>query len=375
MGILGAVAWSSFGQLRVQRAFLTKLEAGNVTPQNFFEFSPGVSCFGGGGLPPGAGVEPASTDSGSTPGGKGPTPTTPEENKPICQFIAPDGQPIGPQFHGDPFERFRNGEVSQQFIDELKPALVRSLETQITTIERDLTPRRLFDSRVRMLGTFVGILFAVLFASTFFGAEVRWGVWRTLLTHEPRRGKMIASKFGAMLTYVLIGFALALIITSVVDVVMRSALDVTATSATPTIAHLAKETGWAALTLGTYASIAGALTLTVRTSLAGAVTFLLVLGDHLLVTKFTWLRAYLPVQQVSSLLPRPRDVASGYAWSDPILVKFECIARRADVPFRECKDIALKPIPHWRASLVLGGWLIAFVFAAWAAFRSRDIPQ
>jgi hypothetical protein len=185
---------------------------------------------------------------------------------------------------------------------------------------------------------------------------------------------MVASKFAALLTYVLIGFIAALVVSTAVDVVMRNVLDVNA-SGGPGVARLAKEAGWAALSMGVYATLAGALTLSVRTSLAGTTSLLLLLGDHLLTTKFTWLRTYLPVQQVASLLPTPATVTSGYVWPPPILVKFECVVRNADVPFRECRDVMLKPIPHWRASLVLGAWLIGFVLAAWAVFRSRDVPQ
>lgn len=371
VGITGAIAWSSFVPLQDQRKLLSRFETGNVTPENFFEFAPGVTCFGGefGGPPPV--VEPQ----GSAPSGATTAPTeTPPQPIAECQFVAPDGQPLGPRFQGDPFQKFSNGLVSRQFIDEVRPAIVESLRTQIDDAEQFLGVRALFQVRVRVVGTFVGILFAVLFASTFMGAELRWSVWRTLLTHEPRRGKMIASKFGAMWTFVLFGFVMALIVSTGVDVVMRNLLEVHANVAGPSVLRLAKEAGWATLSLGLYSTIASALTLAVRTSLAGLFSLLLFLGDFLLVQRYTRLRSFLPVQNISWLLPQPTTVTSGYVWPPAITTKFECV-RKAGTAFRECKEVMLKPIPHWRAALVLGAWIIGFAFAAWAVFRSRDVPQ
>jgi ABC-type transport system involved in multi-copper enzyme maturation permease subunit len=359
--------------LQDQRRLLKRFESGKVTAQNLFEFAPGVSCFGGefGGPP---GPIPGPETPGATPAQPTSGPETPGPSEPTCQFIAPDGQPIGPKFRDDPLRKFQEGGVSQQFVDELRPGIVRSLREQIDMAERFLGLRSLFETRVRVLGTFVGVLFAVLFASTFFGAELRWSVWRTLLTHEPRRGKLIASKFAALWTLVLVGFVLALVVSTGVDVVMRNLLDVNANVAGPSVVRLAKEMGWAALSLGVYSTLAGALTIAVRTSLAGMVSLLLFVGDLLLVGKYTWLRVFLPVQNIAWLLPQPQTVTSGYVWPPPILVKFECV-RQAGTPFRECKDVMLKPIPHWRASFVLGAWIIGFAFAAWAVFRSRDVPQ
>jgi ABC-type transport system involved in multi-copper enzyme maturation permease subunit len=392
VGITGAVAWSSFRPLQNQRDFLTRVETGTITPENFFEFSPGVSCFGDFGRRPAGGesVGPAEPSPGSptpsatetspgpvdkAPPSFEPVPPVPGADEPTCQFVGPDGTPIGPTFQGDPIAALKRGEVTQSFIDELKPQIVASLRKQVDEAQKELGLRRLLQSRIRSLGTFVGILFAVLFSATFLGAEIRWGVWRTLLTHEPRRGRMVASKLGAMLTYVLVGFILCLVVSTVIDVLMRNVLDVsTSANVGPAISRLVKEAGWAALSLGVYATISGALTLTVRTSLAGVTALLLLLGDHLLVSKFTWLRAYLPVQNVASLLPQPATITSGYVWPPLIEVKFQCV-RQAGTVVVECKEIMLERIPHGRASLVLGAWVIGFMLAAWAAFRSRDVPQ
>jgi len=391
MGIFGAVAWSSFRPLQTQRSFLDQLESGHITPENFFRYAPGITC-GGGPEPLGPGVEPGGSPSEASPsatasttpagpeataGGSGsPLPVKPTrpggpESRATCQVIGPGGEPIGPPLPGDAFSTPEG--PSQSFIDQITPQLIDAQRQVIATTESLLTMRALFEIRVRALGTFLGILFIVFFASTFFGAESRWSVWRTLLTHEPRRGRILASKFGALWTFVLAGLVVALGISVAVDVAMRVVLNVNATGG-PSIAGLAKQTGWAALTLTTSATIAASLALMVRTSIAGMGAFLVLLGDHLLVQRFLWLREYSSTTQVASLLPEPATISTGYVWFPHVTHSIEC-TRAAGASFPECTEVLLKPLSHWHAGVVLAAWLVAFLLAAWALFRVRDVPQ
>ena len=143
---------------------------------------------------------------------------------------------------------------------------------------------------------------------------------------------------------------------------------------------LARVTGRSLLSLELYATIAAAFAIALRTSFAGMGALLFILVDGLATRRFTWLRHILPTQQIATLLPgtlfgeRP-----GYAWW-PLLVTGQeiCQPPRSVGPgtsIVECLPVRMKPIPHWRASVVLVGWLVAFALAAWAVLRARDVPQ
>jgi hypothetical protein len=356
----GVAAWSSYRVLNGQRRFLHELQTGTFTRDSLLRF--GIACQGGPEGPPG-------------PGGT-PPPGPPAE----CQFVAPDGQPIGPTFQGeDPFSGSPGSGLSQAAIDNMRPGLIAGQKTLVRQTEQVLGPRAMFSTRVRALGTFVGIVFAVLLGATFTGAEFRWGVWRTLLTHEPRRGRVLAGKLSALWTLVAVGFVVALAVVSGVDVVMRLTSHVHA-SGGPTAVRLAKESGWAVLSLEVYATMAAAIALALRTSLAGITALLLAVGDHLLVDKYHWLRHYFPVQQIATLLPTPERITTAYVWFPRVIGGVAC--EQAPPPagisgpaFQQCREILLKPIPHWRASAVLAGWIVAFAFGAYSILRARDVPQ
>jgi hypothetical protein len=352
IALFGALAWTSYRELNSQRKFLHELQTGTFSRNSLLRF--GVMCQGGGG-PPGPNGEQT-----------GPPPA--------CQFVGPDGQPIGPTFAGDPFGGPGGGGLSQSAIDQMRPQLIDSQKGLVHQTEQILGPRSLFSTRVRALGTFVGIVFAVLLGASFTGAEFRWGVWPTLLTHEPRRGRVLGSKLAALWTLVVIGFIAALATTFGVDVVMRIVSHVHA-SGGPTAVRLAKESGWATLSLELYATIAAAIALALRTSLAGMLTLLLPIGDHLLIDKYHWLRHYFPVQQIATLLPAPHRVGTAYVWFSRLTGGVVCEPSVSPGAFQQCREILLKPIPHWRASLVLVGWTVVFALAAWGLLRARDVQQ
>jgi len=372
VAIAGAIAWTTYRPLRQQRGFLAVLQSGRITQENFFNFAPGVSCFGGEfgppGFGPGFGPEPGPSDTATPSPGET---TTPTSGEPTCQFIGPDGTPIGAPFIGDPFGR--EG-FSQETIDEIRPLLIEGQETLIGRMERDLAPMRVLETRIRALGTFLGIGFMVLLGATFFGAEFRWGVWPTLLTHEPRRGRVLATKLAGLWTLVLFGFLLSLAAVTGVDAIMRTLDGVSATGG-PSVTRLAEQAGWALLSLEMYATMAASLALIVRTSLAGVASLVIALGDHLAVQTYRWLRHFLPTQQIASLLPMPMGVTSGYAWFPQITAGITCKAPATPGGFEICTEVRFTPPPHWRASLIVAAWAIGFAMLAWAALRSRDVPQ
>jgi ABC-type transport system involved in multi-copper enzyme maturation permease subunit len=370
MAVLGVLSWGTYRDLNSERKFLHQLQTGRITQESFFRF--GVACEGGpeGGV--GVGGGPAPVEGGQEPGA-----VTPEKTVglPTCQFVAPGGQPIGPTFQGDPFGQ--QG-LSQTQIQQILPTLIEGQKQNVLQQETRLGPRRVFASRVHMLGTFIGIVFAVLLGATFFGAEFRWGIWKTLIAHEPRRGRVLLGKLVALWTLVLLGLAGVLMAVSVVDVVMRIVSDVHAAGG-PSIVRLASQSGWALLSLETYATIAAALAIAARVTLAGLISLLMIIGDHILVDKYHWLRHYFPVQQISTLLPRPRMIDNGYVWLSPVSGGVVCPRAPANGQvdqnfFNLCREIIFKPIPQWRASLVLAGWAVGFALIAWGVLRARDVP-
>lgn len=356
VGVFGFTAWTSYEDLREHRRFLALMESGTIAIENL-PF--GLTCSEGkpGGPPPG--TEP-------------PSPATPTPRQLVeCSFVSPSGEPFGPVFSGDPFGP--EG-IPPEVLDVVLPGLVSSQRELVAQREKALGWASVFESRERAIGTILGIVFAVVLGSTFFGAEVRWGVWRTLLTHEPRRGRVLASKFAVLWTAIVIMFVVALGVAAGVDAVMRSVLDVDPSSG-PSIARLAMEGGWALLSLELYATMAAAFAVSVRTSLAGVAALGLLVGDHLLVSKYRFLRHVFPTQQIAWLLPQSEQVNSGYAWFSRLVASFVCRPPTPTSPFDECKEVLLPPIPHWRASLVIAGWLLMFALMAWAALRARDVPQ
>lgn len=358
MALFGVLAWSSYRSLDTERSFLRQLQAGNIGPGAFAHFG-GLTCDGGG-------LE--------APSGGAPVPVQPSEQ--TCRFVTSSGQPIGPIFHGDPLAA---GGLSQEQIRQVLPQLIEAQKQNVFATEKVLGPRAIFASRVSMLGTLVGIVFVVLLGATFFGAEFRWGVWRTLLTHEPRRQRVLLGKFIALWTLILVGFVGVLAVVSAVDIVMHIVSKVHA-SGGPGVVRLGSQSGYALLALETYATIAAALVIVARVTLAGMFSLLMIVGDHFLVSKYHWLRHYFPVQQVGVLLSRHMTIATGYAWPSPVTGGLVCPSSPAKGQvgqniFNTCREIVFKPIPHWRASLVLAGWAVAFALIAWSVLRARDVPQ
>jgi len=370
IAIFGVLAWGSYDRLSRQRRFLHQLESGRISTEALFSL--GVACRGDEKPFPAGPDQPAPATVQPGPGTARPTL---EPLQPTCQFVSPDGNPIGPTFSSEVLNGPNGPLLSKDVINQVMPELIVSQKMAIAETQKVFGARSLLESRIRTLGTFVGVVFVVLFGSTFIGAEFRWGVWRTLLTHEPRRGRVLRSKLVAMWTIVILSFVATLAVVSGVDMVMRSVLHIHAPGGGPSALRLAKESGWAVLSLGLYSTIAATLALAVRTSFAGLATLMLTVGDHLIVQKYHFLRHYLPVEQIGSLLPHSDLIDTGYVWFPKVSGGYVCTQSTDPNVFSECREILFKPIPHWRASVVIAGWLIAFVLAAWAVLRTRDVPQ
>lgn len=345
--VWGLITWIAYTNYRSHRSAIQAVERGDLSGESIYRLMGSYSC---------------------------------DEQQQHCQLIDNRGQPYGPTFAVEPFDKFAPGERDPfiEGVEKVLPQLLPYFKADLARLGARLAPRALLRDRTEALGTFFGILFVVLIASTLIGAEWRWGVWRTLLTHEPRRGRVLAAKLGAVWVAVAVGAVVLLAVTASLDAFFRQISDISA-SGGPRTLTLARVTGRSLLSLELYATVAAAFAVVFRTSFAGMGSLLFILVDGLASRRFTWLRHILPTQQIATILPgsifsdRP-----GYAWW-PLL---ETGAQRCETQtFGQgheafiCFPVRMKPIPHWRASVVLVGWLVAFALAAWAVLRARDVPQ
>jgi hypothetical protein len=355
--VWGLITWGHYTEYRSQRDVVLRADEGRLRTEDFYRLVPG-------GFQCGPDQEP-------TPGQAPPTTLT-------CQFTSREGRAIGDPFVMTDFNKFsaRPGQ-EDPFITAVRDALPRLLPSIKADLARQaarLAPLAVLRDRAAALGTFFGILFVVIITATFIGAEWRWGVWRTLLTHEPRRGRVLAAKFGAVWIAVAVGAIALLAVTAGLDTIFRRLSDIDA-SGGPAVLTLARVTGRSLLSLELYATVAAALATTIRTSFAGVGSLLFLLGDGLATNRFRWLRHFLPTQQIATLIPATTlGEKPGYVWW-PRLTGGSDVCTSRGFGVVECVPVPLKAIPHWRASLVIAAWIAVFVLTTWALLRKRDVPQ
>jgi len=370
--VLGITAFTSYSQVRGLRR--TEGQLRHLGPGVVPAFPYPIRCAGdefGGPVPgPGGGfvVGPVPV----------PTPSTPA-SPPVCHFFSESEGIFGPPLPGDVFGFYdasgtplTDAERVAK-LETIRPQLEAVVSQGLREAGTELAPRRLLQNRERSAGTLWGVLFTVLFVSTLFGAEWRWGVWKTLLTHEPRRGRVLASKIVATWTLVAVGYAVVLLVVTGIDAVYHMIWSV----------HGSGGPSWASLGMGflhglpgleLYATLAAAFAIFLRGSMAGlGGPLLLLVLDGLLLTRFVWLRPYSPTQQVAALLPRiPSNEVVSTMWFGQILSKTVCTHSIGGA--LECNIINLKPIPPLTASLVLLAWIALACAWAYAMLRSRDVP-
>ncbi|MGH2785654.1 MAG: hypothetical protein ACRDJ1_10360, partial [Actinomycetota bacterium] len=341
--VFGMMSYASFSDLRSQRNLIGKAERGELHGFEIFElristFCDGSTCFIGDENGESLGIEFPQPEFG--PG------------KPI-----PGPTEIPPEI---------------QALEGRLPELATALRGRLDEKETTLSPRWTLREHLRAAGTFWGVLFAVFAGATLLGAEWRWGVWRTLLTHEPRRGRVLLTRFGMLWSVIALGFILTMAFTAGTDSLFRAMSDVGATGG-PEVAPLARVAGRSLLSVEIYATFAGALATIVRTSFAGIGSLGLLLGDGLFVERFNWLRHYSPAQQVARLIPASEDTDVVVWWHEIRTGASSCRAS-PDGGFL-CEEKLLTPIPQWRAIVVILAW-IAVVGLITAVFvKRRDVPQ
>ena len=346
LGVFGLMSWGSFSDLRSQRNLLDRAERGELSGFEVFELRISTHCDGQ-----------------------------------TCTIATQDGRSTGitfPQPTEETFNKFDPNQLPPEIevIEQNMPQLVSALRETLAEQEDTLSPAATLRSRIRAAGTFWGVLFAVLAGASLLGAEWRWGVWRTLLTHEPRRGRVLLSRFAMLWVVIAGGMAITLGFTAGTDALFRSITDIDA-SGGPGIGTLARSAGKSLLSLEFYASMAGALATIVRTSFAGIGSLVFLLAEGLAAGRFHWLRHFLPAQQVATLIPQFAGGVdtNGYVWWPPVLAgSVSCSATPGGFEVT-CTETLLKPIPHWRAAIVLGAWVLVPALLAWIFVRRRDVPQ
>lgn len=345
LGVFGLISWGSFSGIRNQRDLVDKAERGELQGFELFELGIGFSC-----------------------------------NEQVCFVQANDGTPLGIEFPIPMPGQFGGFDPSGtppeiRALEQNLPRVVQAFREKLDEQERALSPMATLGTRIRAAGTFWGVLFAVLAGATLLGAEWRWGVWRTLLTHEPRRGRVLLSRFLMLWIVIATGLAVTLGFTVGTDAVFRAISDVDATGG-PGVATLARAAGRSLLSVEVYATMAGALATIVRTSFAGVGALVLLLADGLASGRYDWTRHFLPAQQIATLIPpSPRAETIGYAWWPPVRVGSASCTAAPDGFGVVCTEKLLAPIPQWRAALVLGAWIMGAALLAWIFVRRRDVPQ
>ncbi len=345
-GVFGLMSWGSFADLRSQRNLLDKAERGELRGFDVFQLRISTNCDGQ-----------------------------------TCTLATEDGRSLGvtfPQPTEEEFNKFDPSRLPPELavIEQNLPQLVDALRGSLDEQEGTLSPGATLRARIRAAGTFWGVLFAVLAGASLLGAEWRWGVWRTLLTHEPRRSRVLLSRFVMLWILIAGGLAVTLGFTVGTDALFRAITDVDATGG-PGIETLARSFGKSLLSLEFYASMAGALATIVRTSFAGIGSLVFLLAEGLAAGRFNWLRHFLPAQQVAALIPAFAGGVdtNGYVWWPPVLAgPVSCSASPGGFEVI-CTETLLEPIPHWRAALVLGAWALVAGLLAWIFVRRRDVPQ
>lgn len=243
-----------------------------------------------------------------------------------------------------------------------------------------------------VFGTVPGVLFAVLIASTFVGADFRWSYWKTAATVEPRRGRLILAKLTALWLLLAIGLVVLLGLSYGVNALFAQVYDLDQpipslnkvgsaylkiyTTDQLDVADLLGTLGAAILSIGTYATFAAAAVVWARTSLAGplASVGLLVLDGALITPRLTAIRHASPAQQIAFLLPDiPHisfDAVRGI-WFE----RMDKIVSFSTVGPRSLQVTELSTIPDWRALSVLAAWIALGILIAVAGLRARDLPS
>lgn len=270
--------------------------------------------------------------------------------------------------------RLQTGQLSDGYVRDF-------IDSTNQTIERrrvQLSAGQSHHFLLGFFGTAMGVAISVVLASTMVGADFRWGYWKTLAAHEPRRWRLLAAKFMVLWLFILLGLLVVLALSYPLNSLFGQLYDVRSFGGIPRVTSILNELGRAWLVNCAYGSLAAAIVLITRSNLAGLGGGLgLTLADGFLSQKFPFLGYASPAQQVSALLPPPDPFTS---FNDVLGVQwFEAVESQAFVVVRVGGKVTMKAIsplaiPDERAALILTAWVLLALVVAILAMRSRDLP-
>lgn len=279
---------------------------------------------------------------------------------------------------------YRGPDVTEEEYEESLGFSINFEAVHFPVSRAQLHPANSYMVVLGVLGTVPGVLLAVLLASTFVGAEFRWGYWKMAATNEPRRVRLIVAKGLAL--WFLIGISLSILLGLFYAINVPIAHFYDLAGAIPKtkfaaqqlltldldIGHFLKLFGVAWLSMGTYATFAVAAVLWARATLAGPIASLGFLAlDGSLTQNVISLRHASPSQQIAFLLD-----AQHYVGGDAVSpLWYEKMDKIVESSFGgPAKFQELSTIPHWRALIVLVAWMLLGVIIAIVAIRKRDLP-
>lgn len=264
-------------------------------------------------------------------------------------------------------------------------------QDKLTRAQVLLHPHNSHEILLDFFGTLPGVILAILLASTFIGAEFRWGYVKTSLTNQPRRGRLIVTKLLALWITLGVSLAALLILSYPVNAGFAKVFDLRAPAAVqpelpnlgfpdpsgaPDLPSLLGQLGVAWLTLGFYSTVAFAAVAWTRATLAGPLTSLGLLASEggFFTRTWTQLRYVVPSQQIAFLRPEIPMIGFGTVpggiWYERLdSIRSFVVLGPGQVDLQE-----LSSIPDWRALLVLAVWVAVVVAASVIALRRRDVP-
>lgn len=153
-------------------------------------------------------------------------------------------------------------------VTEVNPREVERRRLQL--LRKYLGPEHSHLLVLGLLGTGWGITLAVLLAATLFGAEFRWGYWKTLVLHQPSRWRVVVAKFVVLFCLLLVGLVFLLAISYPVNWTFARIYDVDTVGRLAPPSALLRELMRSWLSTSAFAALAAATTMISGLGLVGA---------------------------------------------------------------------------------------------------------
>jgi ABC-type transport system involved in multi-copper enzyme maturation permease subunit len=274
------------------------------------------------------------------------------------------GQRLGPTITQEEFR----AQIRQQIASDRK---------QIEDRRIQLSSKRSHRYVLGYFGTAIGVSISILLAAVLSSGDFRWSYWKTLASHEPRRGRLILAKFISIWLFILIGLLVILALSYPLDALFARLYDVQPPRGIPAATDVAGRLWRAWLVNSVYASLAAAIVFASRSAIAGlAGGFGIFVAEGVASQRIATMHPVSIAQQVLGLF-RPRTGLSSFAdvtsvqWFEPTALR--TIAKTPE-GFPVLMSRAMKLVPTTRAALVLVGWILVFSAFAIAAMKRRDLP-